>query len=137
MSDDLIKGDVEQKTDDIGDFVIVRPDGTPLYNFASVVDDAEMQITHVVRAEEHLSNTFSQLLVFEALGRRCPPSPRPLRGRAGLEEEAFQGRRRVRRAGLVPDDYVEQGLPARGDDELPARLGWSLDASQEIFTRES
>src|SRR5262249_11283328 len=49
---DLIKGDVEQKTDEIGDFVIVRPDGTPLYNFASVVDDAEMGITHVVRAEE-------------------------------------------------------------------------------------
>src|SRR5882724_10502546 len=60
---DLIKGDVEQKTDEIGDFVIVRPDGTPLYNFASVVDDAEMEITHVVRAEEHLPNTFTQVLV--------------------------------------------------------------------------
>ena len=71
---DLIKGDVEQKSEEIGDFVIVRPDGTPLYNFASVVDDAEMRITHVVRAEEHLSNTFSQLLVFEALGYALPAS---------------------------------------------------------------
>ena len=53
---DRIKGDVEQKTDEIGDFVIVRPDGTPLYNFASVVDDVAMKITHVVRAEEHLSD---------------------------------------------------------------------------------
>ena len=69
---DLIKGDVEFSTDEIGDFVIVRPDGTPLYNFASAVDDVEMQITHVVRAEEHLSNTFPQLLVFEALGARLP-----------------------------------------------------------------
>src|SRR4029077_10627990 len=65
---DLIKGDVEFSTDEIGDFPIVRPDGSPLYNFASVVDDVEMQITHVVRADEHLSNTFPQLLVFEALG---------------------------------------------------------------------
>ena len=69
---DLIKGDVEFATDEIGDFVIVRPDGTPLYNFASVVDDDAMQITHVVRADEHLSNTFPQLLLFEALGASLP-----------------------------------------------------------------
>src|SRR5262249_60407482 len=69
---DLIKGDVEFATDEIGDFVIVRPDGMPLYNFASVVDDVEMKITHVVRAEEHLSNTFPQLLVFQALGSQLP-----------------------------------------------------------------
>src|SRR5271167_3933649 len=69
---DLIKGDVEFSSDEIGDFVIVRPGGTPLYNFASVVDDAAMQITHVVRADEHLSNTFPQLLLFEALGAQLP-----------------------------------------------------------------
>src|SRR5438309_1804603 len=69
---DLIKGMVETKSDDIGDFVIVRPDGMPLYNFASVVDDVEMKITHVIRADEHLSNTFSQLLIFEALGAELP-----------------------------------------------------------------
>ena len=69
---DLIKGDVEYSTDEIGDFVIVRPDGTPLYNLASVVDDSEMQITHVVRADEHVSNTFPQLLLFEALGASLP-----------------------------------------------------------------
>ena len=79
--------------------MIVRPDGTPLYNFASVVDDAEMEITHVVRAEEHLSNTFSQLLVFEALGYPLPAvRPRPLRRRAGLEEEALEAETGARRA---------------------------------------
>ncbi len=94
---DLIKGPVEQKTDEIGDFVIVRPDGSPLYNFASVVDDADMQITHIVRAEEHLANTFPQLLVFEALGYPLPDvRARPVRGGAGLEEEALQARRRRR-----------------------------------------
>ena len=88
---DLIKGDVEFATDEIGDFVIVRPDGTPLYNFASVVDDAAMQITHVVRADEHLSNTFPQLLLFEALGAELARvRARSLRGRAGLEVEDVQ-----------------------------------------------
>ncbi len=69
---DLIKGDVTFSTDEIFDFVVVRPDGSPLYNFASVVDDVAMEITHVIRAEEHLSNTFPQLLVFEALGATLP-----------------------------------------------------------------
>ena len=116
---DLIKGDVEQKSDEIGDFVIIRPDGTPLYNFASVVDDAEMQITHVVRAEEHLANTFSQLLVFEALGLRAAElRPRAVRRRAGHAEEALEARRggRARRV-------HRQGLPARRDDELPGAAG--------------
>ena len=136
---DLIKGDVEQSTDEIGDFVIVRPDGTPLYNFASVVDDVDMQITHVVRAEEHLSNTFPQLLVFEALGAPLPSlRPRPLRRRAGLEEEALQAEER-RIQGRCPES-TSTSTPTKG--YLPdammnylARLGWSYDDSQEIFTR--
>src|SRR5207249_2729006 len=70
--DDLIKGPVEQKTEETSDFVIVRPDGTPLYNFATVVDDAEMKITHVIRAEEHLTNTYTQVLIYEALGYPLP-----------------------------------------------------------------
>ena len=117
--DDLIKGPVEQRTDEVGDFVIVRPDGSPLYNFATVVDDADMQITHVVRAEEHLANTFPQLLVFEALGYPLPPvRARPLRGRAGVEEEALEARRRGGVAGVR-----DARLPARGDDELPRAAG--------------
>ena len=60
---DLIKGDVEQRTDEIGDFVIVRAGGQPLYNFASVVDDADMGITHVVRAEEHLARIRSRMIL--------------------------------------------------------------------------
>ena len=118
---DLIKGNVEQKTDEIGDFVIVRPDGTPLYNFASVVDDAEMEITHVVRAEEHLSNTFPQLLVFEALGRAAARSSHTSR------TSPSRARRRSSRSGSAAvglDQFIGEGLSARGDDELPgpARL---------------
>ncbi|WZO99830.1 glutamate--tRNA ligase [Isosphaeraceae bacterium EP7] len=128
---DLIKGDVEQKTDEMGDFVIIRPDGSPLYNFASVVDDANLEITHVVRAEEHLANTFSQLLVFEALGY-------PLPAFAHVPYVAAPGSRKKlsKRDGAVGlDEYIGKGyLPAALMNYL-ARLGWSLDGTQEIFSR--
>jgi glutamyl-tRNA synthetase len=129
---DLIKGDVEQKTDEMGDFVIVRAGGHPLYNFASVVDDADMGITHVVRAEEHLANTFSQILVFEALGYELPAF-------AHVPYVAAPGSRKKlsKRDGAVGlDEYMGKGyLPAAMMNYL-ARVGWSLDASQEIFSRD-
>lgn len=128
---DLIKGDVEQKTDEMGDFVIVRPDGTPLYNFASVVDDAEMQISHVVRAEEHLANTYSQILVFEALGY-------PLPAFAHVPYVAAPGSKKKlsKRDGAVGlDEFIGKGYLPEAMMNYLARLGWSLDASQEIFSR--
>lgn len=128
---DLIKGDVEQKTDEMGDFVIVRAGGQPLYNFASVVDDADMAITHVVRAEEHLTNTFSQILVFQALEYELPAF-------AHVPYVAAPGSRKKlsKRDGAVGlDTYMGQGyLPAAMMNYL-ARIGWSFDATQEIFTR--
>jgi len=128
---DLIKGDVEQSTDEMGDFVIIRPDGTPLYNFASVVDDAEMKITHVVRAEEHLANTYSQVLVFEALGYELPAF-------AHVPYVAEPGSRKKlsKRFGAVGlDEFIKKGYLPEAMMNYLARLGWSLDASQEIFTR--
>jgi glutamyl-tRNA synthetase len=128
---DLIKGHVEQQSDEIGDFVIIRPDGSPLYNFASVVDDAEMRITHVVRAEEHLANTFSQVLVFEALGYKLPAF-------AHVPYVAAPGTRKKlsKRDGAVGlDHYIDKGYLPEAMMNYLARLGWSLDASQEIFTR--
>jgi len=70
--DDMIVGRCEQATDLLGDPVILRANGTALYNFASVVDDAALKITHVVRAREHLSNTYPQVLFLEALGLPLP-----------------------------------------------------------------
>ena len=112
--------------------MIVRPDGTPLYNFASVVDDAEMGITHVVRAEEHLSNTFSQILVFEALGHALPAF-----AHVPYVAEPGSKKKLSKRFGAVGLDAVhQQGVPARGDDELPGPVRLEPDASQEIFTRD-
>src|SRR5262249_12690903 len=70
--DDLIVGRCEQASDLLGDPVILRANGTALYNFASVVDDAALKITHVVRAREHLSNTYPQVLFLEAMGLPLP-----------------------------------------------------------------
>src|SRR5947209_4547344 len=137
--DDLIKGRVEQKTHEIGDFVIVRPDGTPLYNFASVVDDAEMKITHVVRAEEHLANTYTQVLVFEALGHRLPAFAHvPYVAEPGSRKKLSKRKGDEYKAGDVLvylSDYVERGYLPEAMMNYLARLGWSLDDSQEIFSR--
>jgi glutamyl-tRNA synthetase len=136
---DLIKGDVQFSTDEIGDFVIVRPDGSPLYNFASVVDDVEMQITHVVRADEHLSNTFPQLLVFEALGNALPQFAHvPYVGEPG--SKAKMSKRKLaeyEKLGTLVylHQYIEKGYLPDAVVNYLARLGWSFDASQEIFTR--
>jgi nondiscriminating glutamyl-tRNA synthetase len=128
---DIIKGDIEQKTEEMGDFVIVRPDGSPLYNFASVVDDADMEITHVVRAEEHLANTFSQILLFEALGYPMPQF-------AHVPYVAAPGSKKKlsKRDGAVGlDHYIELGYLPDAMMNYLARLGWSYDSSTEIFTR--
>jgi glutamyl-tRNA synthetase len=137
---DLIKGRVEFSTDEIGDFVVVRPDGTPLYNFASVVDDALMEITHVVRAEEHLSNTFPQLLMFEALGATLPqfahvpyvaePGSKTKISKRKLDEYEKQG------ILIYLHQYMDRGYLPDALVNYLARLGWSYDASQEIFTRK-
>ncbi|HOM38926.1 MAG TPA: glutamate--tRNA ligase [Spirochaetota bacterium] len=70
--DDLIKGNIVMKEGMFGDFVILRSNGMPVYNFAVVVDDALMGVTHVIRAEEHLSNTARQILIYRALGFNTP-----------------------------------------------------------------
>jgi glutamyl-tRNA synthetase len=137
---DLIRGNVEFATEEIGDFVIIRPDGTPLYNFASAVDDIEMQITHVVRAEEHLSNTFPQLLVFEALGAPLPsfahipyvaePGSRKKMSKSKLAEYEKLGTL------VYLHQYIERGYLPEAMLNYLARLGWGYDGTQEIFSRD-
>ena len=111
---DLVRGEVAFSTDVIGDFVIVRSDGRPQYNFAVVVDDALMEMTHVIRGEDHISNTPRQVLLYQALGFTPPefahlslvlgPGPH-----AAVEAARRDVGRRVPRA----------RLPARGAGELP------------------
>jgi glutamyl-tRNA synthetase len=136
---DLIKGDVEFSTDDIGDFVIVRPDGSPLYHFASSVDDVEMRITHVVRADEHLSNTFPQLLVLEALGGPTPSFAHiPYVAEPGSKSKMSKRKlAEYEKLGILVylHQYIDKGYLPDALLNYLARLGWSFDSSQEIFTR--
>jgi glutamyl-tRNA synthetase len=137
---DQIKGPVEFHTQEIGDFVIVRPDGSPLYNFASVIDDVDMKVTHVVRAEEHLSNTFPQLLLFEALGAELPvfahipyvaePGSKAKLSKRKTEEYAAKG------ILVMLHQYVEKGYLPEAMMNYLSRLGWSYDDTQEVFERD-
>ena len=136
---DLIKGDVESKTDEIGDFVIVRPDGMPLYNFATVVDDIAMKISHVVRADEHLTNTFPQLLLFEALGAELPQFAHiPFVAEKGSKAKLSKRKTDAyAEQGILVllNQYIEKGYMPEAMMNYLSRLGWSLDGNQEIFTQ--
>jgi glutamyl-tRNA synthetase/nondiscriminating glutamyl-tRNA synthetase len=125
--DDLVRGRVAFHTSVIGDPVLVRSDGHPAYNFAVVVDDALMDVTHVVRGEDHISNTPRQLLVYEALGFTAPrfahlalvmgPDHTPLSKRHGATSVA-----EFRAKGYLPEALVNYlaliGWSPGGDDEL-------------------
>ncbi len=128
---DPIRGDMSFAATDLDDFVLVRSDGTPTYNYATVVDDAEMAITHVVRGDDHLSNTPRQILVFEALGL-TPPVFAHLSMILGAD-----GKRLSKRHGATSlDSYEEMGYLPEALLNYLALLGWSLDGETTVFTPE-
>jgi glutamyl-tRNA synthetase len=156
--EDLICGRCEQRTDLLGDPVILRADGRALYNFATVVDDAAMGITHVIRAREHLPNTYTQVLIYEGLGVPLPqfahvpvvnepkskkklskrdmkkfvtPEVRAKLHAIGWTDEQIDSRDDLNPATVAY--YRELGyLPAALANYL-GRLGWSLDDKSEII----
>ena len=126
---DVVRGDVRFQTDVIGDPIIVRADGHPAYNFAVVVDDALMEVTHVIRGEDHISNTPRQVLLYEALGFTPPafahlalvlgPDHSPLSKRHGATSVA-----EFRSKGYLPEALVNYlaligWSPGNGDEILP------------------
>ncbi len=148
--DDLVRGEVPVNTRDVADFVVARADGSPLYNFASVVDDAEMAITHVIRAEEHLNNTFPQILLFEALGYTLPRFAHvPFVAKPGTKKKMSKRDGFPTGPDGKPDPdadpadnftnlayYRERGYLAVALMNYLARLGWSYDDKQELFGRD-
>ncbi len=126
---DLVRGDVEFDSNGIGDFVIVKSDGIPTYNYAVVIDDSLMHITHVIRAEEHLSNTPRQLLVYEALGFK-----KPVFGHISLILGKDHTKMSKRHGATSVDQYRQLGYLPEGIDNFLALLGWAPNSEQEIFT---
>jgi glutamyl-tRNA synthetase len=128
--DDKVKGRIEISNQELDDLVIARPDGTPTYNFCVVVDDIDMQITHVIRGDDHVNNTPRQINIFKALGKDVPvyahlPTV--------LNE---QGEKMSKRNGAKPvTQYRDEGYLPDAMVNYLARLGWS-HGDDEIFSRQ-
>jgi glutamyl-tRNA synthetase len=127
---DLVRNRVEIDTANLGgDFVIVRADGTPLYHFTVVVDDAAMAISHVIRGEDHVSNTPKHILLFEALGY-----PVPAFGHLPLILNADGTKMSKRKSQTAVADYIAQGFLREALVNYFAFLGWSPGTEEEVFT---
>jgi len=127
---DLIRGDVIFDNAQLDDLIIMRSDGTPTYNFCVVVDDVDMEITHVIRGDDHLNNTPKQIHIYKALGYRIPEF-------AHLPMILGHDKTRLskRHGATSVTSYKEMGYLADAFMNYLVRLGWA-HGDQEIFTRD-
>jgi glutamyl-tRNA synthetase len=129
---DLVRGDVEFPPGEVEDFIVAKAGGSPLYNFAAVVDDSAMRITHVIRGEEHLANTPKQIALYEALGEPIPqfahlPILLNTDRKKLSKRDGATGVSEYRAAGFLPDALVN----------FLSLLGWSPPGGdREIFSRD-
>ncbi len=129
--DDLVRGETIFPASAMDDFVLARGDGTPTYNFATVVDDAEMQITHVIRGDDHLTNTPLQILVYESLGH-----PAPVFAHLSMIWGA-DGKKLSKRHGATSvEAFHDEGFLPEALLNYLALLGWSLDGETTIISPE-
>ncbi|CAG1019631.1 glutamyl-tRNA synthetase [Burkholderiaceae bacterium] len=128
--DDLVKGPISISNREIDDLIIVRADGVPTYNFAVVVDDRDMDITHVFRGDEHVNNTPWQINLFNALG-----APLPLFGHVPVILGDDGQKLSKRRGAVSVTAYEEAGYLPEAMLNYLARLGWS-HGDEELFSRE-
>ena len=128
--DDAIRGEVRFPGDAMDDFILVRTDGSPTYNYATVVDDWMMEMTHIIRGDDHLSNTPRQIVVYEAL-----EAPVPTFAHMSLIFGA-DGKRLSKRHGATSvESYRDEGILSEALLNYLALLGWSIDDKTTIFDR--
>ncbi|MCK4666230.1 glutamate--tRNA ligase [Candidatus Dependentiae bacterium] len=128
---DLIRGEISFRSDTLDDFIIIRSDGRPVYNFTVVVDDYLMGITHVIRGEDHISNTPKQIILYKLFDWRIPEF--------GHLPLIFgdDGKRLSKRHGAVSIlEYKKEGFLREAILNYLALLGWSYDSEREIFSKE-
>ncbi|WP_338969719.1 glutamate--tRNA ligase [Spiroplasma endosymbiont of Labia minor] len=130
---DLVRKDVEFSSNEIGDFVIIKTNGIATYNFAVVIDDHDMQITHVVRGEEHMSNTPRQLMIFEALNWNIPIFCHLT---LIVDSNKKKLSKRSDNSLFFIEQYKEQGYIPEAVFNYISLLGWSPKNEQEIFSEE-
>jgi glutamyl-tRNA synthetase len=126
---DMIRGDVEFQNNLLDDFIIAKSDGWPTYNFAVVVDDATMNITHVIRAEEHLSNTPKQLLIYDQLGFKPP-----VFAHVSMILAPDRSKLSKRHGATSVQEFREQGFLPEALLNYLALLGWSSGDDQDFWT---
>lgn len=130
---DIVKDEVSFESDGIGDFVIAKKDGTPTYNFAVAVDDYLMKISHVLRGEDHISNTPKQLMIFDALGWEPP-----VFGHMTLIVNESRKKLSKRDESIIQfiEQYEALGYLPEALFNFIALLGWSPKGEDELFSRE-
>ncbi|MCM3598902.1 glutamate--tRNA ligase [Metabacillus idriensis] len=130
---DIVKDEISFETDGIGDYVIVKKDGTPTYNFAVAVDDYLMKMTHVLRGEDHISNTPKQIMIFNALGWETP-----IFGHMTLIVNENRKKLSKRDESIIQfiEQYKELGYLPQALFNFIGMLGWSPGGEEEIFSKE-
>ena len=128
---DIIRGDITFDTTELGDFVIARSINDPLYHLTVVVDDGAMGVTHILRGEDHISNTPRQILIQKALGL-----PRPIYGHLPLILAADRSRLSKRNGAVAVREYQDMGILPEALINYLALLGWNPGTEQEIFTMD-
>ena len=128
---DLVKGTLRKEAKDMQDFVIVRSDGTPVFHLGNVVDDITMNVSHIIRGDDHVENTFRHIALFRALGASIPQYAHlPMIVNA-------QGKPYSKRDGAAfVGDFREQGYEAAALFNYVALIGWSPGEDREMMTRE-
>ena len=129
--DDIVKGHMAKKAEDIQDFAIVRSDGSPIFHIANVVDDIDQGITHIIRGDDHVENTFKHICIFKALG-----APVPKYGHLSMIVNQ-QGKPYSKRDGAAfVGEYREQGYLPEALFNYLLLLGWNPGDDREVLTRE-
>ena len=127
---DVVKGQITISNRELDDLVIARPDGTPTYNFCVAVDDSDMQITHVLRGDDHVNNTPRQINILNAIG-----APLPLYGHVPMILGTDGQKLSKRRDAVSVMDYLDKGYLPEALLNYLARLGWS-HGDDEVFSME-
>jgi glutamyl-tRNA synthetase len=126
---DLIRGDIEFDTTDLGDFIIAKSFNEPVFHFAVVLDDFLSKVTHVIRGEDHISNTPRQILIQQALG-----APQPTYAHLPLVLAGDRSKLSKRRGALAMTEYRDRGYLPQTLLNYMALLGWNPGTEKELFT---
>ena len=129
--DDIVKGHMAKKAEDIQDFAIVRSDGSPIFHIANVVDDIDQRVTHIIRGDDHVENTFKHICIFKALG-----APVPKYGHLSMIVNQ-QGKPYSKRDGAAfVGEFREQGYLPEALFNYLLLLGWNPGDDREVLSRD-